>query len=185
MLYFAANSKITHASDRDSECQKTINKKTELLNTLYSLQCTFSAHTLLHDTIRKLGLRVEKFELGIGPSNDTIVAVRGTHLRHQDLGGFKTPYILHSNERKPVDQLKWYVINKSDFMFIIRIHIKVEKIPTDQSEVMNRRKNDTVSEKNENLKEDKQSYKTIYKKEQTELNEANPKLKLISGALDG
>ncbi|XP_076086851.1 achacin-like [Mytilus galloprovincialis] len=75
------------------------------------------SHKLLHDTIRKLGLRVEKFELGIGPSNDTIVAVRGTHLRHQDLGGFKTPYILHSNERKPVDQLKWEMFrNNTDVL---------------------------------------------------------------------
>ncbi|VDI40136.1 Hypothetical predicted protein [Mytilus galloprovincialis] len=64
-------------------------------------------HKLLYATLRELGLQTEKFIVGKGPSKDTTVYVRGEHLRHQDLGGDKTPYKLHPNERKPVKQLQW------------------------------------------------------------------------------
>ncbi|CAC5407339.1 unnamed protein product [Mytilus coruscus] len=85
------------------------------------------SHTLLHDTIRELGLQVEKFELGMGPSKDTTVSVRGKHLRHQDLGGIKTPYGLHPNERKPVNQLKWEMFKNNTDVLTTNVSEDVKK----------------------------------------------------------
>ncbi|CAG2257561.1 unnamed protein product [Mytilus edulis] len=70
-------------------------------------------HALLHDTIQQLGLPIIRFELGSGPSPDTTVYVRGVHLRYDELGGYKTPYRLQPNERKPTDQLTWYIYVQS------------------------------------------------------------------------
>ncbi|CAC5422907.1 unnamed protein product [Mytilus coruscus] len=67
------------------------------------------SHALLHETIQQLGLPIKRFDLGSGPSPDTIVNVRGVHLRYNELGGNKTPYRLRPNERKPIDQLTWEV----------------------------------------------------------------------------
>ncbi|XP_063418379.1 aplysianin-A-like [Mytilus trossulus] len=64
-------------------------------------------HKLLYDTIRELGLPVQKFVLGSGASADTTVHVRGAHLRYKDLGDTSTPYKLLPNEQKPVSQLQW------------------------------------------------------------------------------
>ncbi|XP_063438702.1 aplysianin-A-like [Mytilus trossulus] len=66
-------------------------------------------HALLHDTIQQLGLPIIRFELGSGPSPDTTVYVRGVHMRYDELGGYKTPYRLQPNERKPTNQLTWEV----------------------------------------------------------------------------
>ncbi|XP_071145582.1 aplysianin-A-like [Mytilus edulis] len=74
---------------------------------LGAMRFTASSHKLLSDTIRELGLPVQKFVLGGGASADTTVHVRGTHLRYKDLGGTSTPYNLLPNEQKPVSQLKW------------------------------------------------------------------------------
>lgn len=80
----------------------------------------FSEHKLLYATLRELRLQTEKFIVGKGPSKDTTVYVRGEHLRHQDLGGDKTPYKLHPDERKPVKQLQWYMIYSVYSKFYIK-----------------------------------------------------------------
>ncbi|XP_052085266.1 L-amino-acid oxidase-like [Mytilus californianus] len=75
------------------------------------------AHALLHQTIRQLGLPIKRFDLGSGPSPDTIVNVRGVHLRFEELGGNKTPYRLQPNERKPTNQLTWELFrNNTDVL---------------------------------------------------------------------
>lgn len=65
-----------------------------------------SAHRLLHQTIQQLGLPIVDFPLGSGKSPDTLIYLRGVHLRNDELGGYKTPYRLLPHERKPDDQLQ-------------------------------------------------------------------------------
>ncbi|CAG2223696.1 IL4I1 [Mytilus edulis] len=51
---------------------------------------TATSHKLRYDTMRELGLSVQKFVLGVAASEDTTVHVRGVHLRYKDLWGTST-----------------------------------------------------------------------------------------------
>ncbi|XP_052074078.1 aplysianin-A-like [Mytilus californianus] len=64
-------------------------------------------HTLLNKTICDVGLKPEIFELGgLAKSPNTLLYLRGNHLRFEEVGGPKTPYGLSPSQLKPPDQLK-------------------------------------------------------------------------------
>ncbi|XP_063447763.1 aplysianin-A-like [Mytilus trossulus] len=70
-------------------------------------------HKLLNKTICDVGLAQEIFELGgLAKSPNTLMYLRGNHLRFEEAGGPRTPYGLRPSKLKPPDQLKRELFNK-------------------------------------------------------------------------
>ncbi|XP_053380279.1 L-amino-acid oxidase-like [Mercenaria mercenaria] len=67
-------------------------------------------HELVNQVVDKLGLEVVDFELGEGPSEDSLYYLRGKHMQYNELATH-SPYNLPPEYRVPISTLNWKVSN--------------------------------------------------------------------------
>ena len=68
----------------------------------------FSVHPLINRTLHELGLTVNDFEtVGVGFNPDSLIYVRGKHMRYKNLDKIQVPYNLEEHMRTDFDQLNW------------------------------------------------------------------------------
>ena len=81
-------------------------------------QFPFLEHPLINRTVHELGLSLKDFDVGYGYHPDSLIYIRGQHLRYKDIGNVTVPYNLGDHMHTSFSQLLWYVICYKIWLFL-------------------------------------------------------------------
>lgn len=74
-----------------------------------------NSHPLMNRTLQALGLEAADFPMGSGYHPDSLIYIRGQHLRHKHIGTVSVLYDLGDHMNKDFDQLNWEIFaNNTD-----------------------------------------------------------------------